>query len=248
MDLELAGRTIMITGAGGGIGRAVARTLVAEGARVVLTDRTAPVSLAAELRDAGGDAVALAADVADEASIAAAVAAASAHGDGIDGLVGCAGVSGPVGTALTDTTLAEWQAVFAVNVTGAFLTLRGCLPLLERSALASVVFVASDSALVCAPGMAPYCASKAALVQLARAASVEHPSVRVNAVSPSIVDTPMSRGDLEVDDFADADFPVHRAEDVAAQIAFLLSPRSRGVDAAILLADFGYSTRSSFPA
>ncbi|MFT3798303.1 SDR family oxidoreductase [Microbacterium sp.] len=251
VDLQIAGRAVLITGAAGGIGGAVAAELAAEGARVALVDRVAPAEGAARLRAAGAEAIALAADATSASAVAAAVAGVVSAFGGLDIVVGCAGISGPVGTGLVETEPAQWEQVFAVNVTGSFLLLRAALPVLERSGAPAVVFVASDSALVVAPGMAAYCASKAALLQLVRAASVEHPRVRINAVCPSIVDTPMSRGDLGidgVDGFAGFDFPVQTAAEVAAEIAFLVSPRARAVDAAALVSDFGYSARSNFPA
>jgi dihydroanticapsin dehydrogenase len=148
-------------------------------------------------------------------------------------------------------TLAEWSEVLQVNLTGAFLVLRAAVVPLRRSPAASVVVVASDSAFVAAPGMVPYGASKAAVLQLARAAAVDlaPDGIRVNAVCPSIVDTAMSRSDLGLDaGFAAQPYPVQTADDVAAHIAFLASPVSRGVNATSLVSDFGYSARSTFPA
>lgn len=253
MDLGLRGRVGLITGAAGGIGRASARRLAAEGARVALMDRdvAAVHDAVAALRAAGADAVATPADVTDEAAVAAAMADVVRHFGGVDLLIGCAGVSGPVGTPLARTTLADWMRVMAVNVTGVFLVLRAAIPLLRASNAASVVLVSSDSAFVAAPGMAPYCASKAAVLQLARAAAVELQAdgIRVNAVCPSVVDTPMSRGDLDLPDgFTGVGYPVQSADDVAAHLLWLVSPRSRGVNATGLVADFGYSARSNFPA
>lgn len=249
MELGIAGRAALVTGAAGGIGRAVGAALAAEGVRVALVDRAAPEAEASRLQGTGADALALAADVTDDAQTAAAVAAAVARFGGLDIVVGCAGISGPVGTALVDTTAEQWQSVFAVNVLGSFLLLRHTLPVLSTSDAASVVLVASDSALVVAPGMAAYCASKAAVVQLARAASVEHATVRINAVCPSVVDTPMSRGDLGLEGgFAGVGFPVQTAAEVADEILFLSSPRARAIDAAALVSDFGYTARSNFPA
>jgi dihydroanticapsin dehydrogenase len=249
MELGLRGRTAVVTGAAGGIGSAAARALIAEGARVALLDRDAG-SLAALARDLGDAASIHAVDVTDEHRVASAVADAVERWGGLDVVIGCAGISGPVGTPLAETSLADWDAVFSVNARGPFLVLRAAIPALRRSEAASVVLVASDSALVAAAGMAPYCASKAAVLHLARAASVElaEDGIRVNAVCPSIVDTPMSRGDLEVDDFAGAAYPVQTAAEVAAQLVFLASPVSRPVNGASLVSDFGYTARSNFPA
>ncbi|KHK95530.1 dehydrogenase [Microbacterium mangrovi] len=248
MELRLIGARALVTGAAGGIGRAAARALVAEGCRVALLDRDAAAlsSLADSLRDAGGAVSVHPCDVTDEASVDAAVRAA---GD-LDIVIGCAGISGPVGTPLAETALADWESVFAVNVRGTFLVLRAAIPALRRSDAASVVLVASDSALVAAPGMVPYCASKAAVLQLARAAAVDlaPDGIRVTAVCPSVVDTPMSRDDLEVAGFDDAAFPVQSADEVGVQLVFLASPVSRPVNGTALVTDFGYTARSNFPA
>ena len=87
-------------------------------------------------------------------------------------------------------------------------------------------------------------------MQFGRALSVDlaGTGVRLNAVAPSIVDTPMSRGDLGSEAFADPSFPVQSADEVAGHVAYLLSPRSRAVNGTTLLSDFGYTARSGFPA
>jgi dihydroanticapsin dehydrogenase len=249
MELGLRGRTALVTGAAGGIGRAAARALVAEGARVALLDRDAE-SLGVLARDLGGAASIHAVDVTDEAQVVSVVAEAVDRWGGLDVVIGCAGISGPVGTPLVDTTTAEWDAVFSVNVRGTFLVLRAAIPALRRSDAASVVVVASDSALVASPGMVPYCASKGAVLQLARATSVDLAvdGIRVNAVCPSIVDTPMSRGDLGMDDFGGVGYPVQTADEVAAQLVFLASPVSRPINGTSLVSDFGCTARSGFPA
>ncbi len=249
MDLQIAGRTALITGAAGGVGRAVAEALGDEGAALALVDRAAPRALVDDLRARGIDAHAFAADVTDDEQVATAVDAAVARCGGIDLVVGCAGISGPVGTRLEDTLPQQWDEVFAVNVRGSYLLLRHTLPLLRERPRPAVVLVASDSALVAAGGMTPYCASKAAVVQLARSASVENPEVRINAICPSIIDTPMSRGDLELaDGFVGVGYPVQNAAEVASTVAYLLSPLARPIDAAALVSDFGFTARSGFPA
>ena len=169
MNLALAGRTVVISGAASGIGRATALAFADEGARVALLDRDAAALAAvhSELLVAGASAEPFVCDVTDEHAVSAAVAGAAAAFGGIDHVVSCAGISGPFGAALGDISLAEWNAVFSVNVTGAFLLVRAALSWLQATDAATIVFLASDSAVVAAPGMVPYCASKGALVQLA---------------------------------------------------------------------------------
>lgn len=248
MDLQLQGTTALVTGAASGIGRATALALAAEGVRVALLDRDA--SALRETASGCRDAVILVADVTDEDEVRAAVESGAASLGRLDAVVCCAGISGPVGTSIEDTALADWQAVFAVNVTGAFLVLKHSLPALRAAPAASVVLLASDSAVVASPGMVPYAASKAALVQFARALSVDlaDTRIRVNTVAPSIVDTPMSRGDLGSDAFDAPGFPVQSAAEVAAHVVYLASPRSRAINGTTLLSDFGYTARSGFPA
>jgi dihydroanticapsin dehydrogenase len=249
MRLRLQGRAALVTGAAGGIGAATVRRLVREGSHVVAVDRDAAALAAAH--GAASDVLAVAADVTDEDEVGAAVERAVDRFGGLDVVVSCAGISGPVGTLLPEVTAADWAAVFAVNVTGTFLVLRAAVPALRSSNAAAVVCVASDSALVTAPGMAPYAASKAAVVQLVRAAAVDlaPDGIRVTAVCPSIVDTAMSRGDLGlVAGFSAEPYPVQTPDEVAAQIAFLASPLARAVNGTALLSDFGYSARSTFPA
>jgi dihydroanticapsin dehydrogenase len=253
VDLKLRGRAALVTGAAGGIGSAVAHRLAEEGARVALLDRagSAVHRVAEHVRATGADARAVSADVTDQAAVRTAVDDVTRALGGLDIVIGCAGISGPVGTALVDTRLADWRRVLEVNVTGTFLILQATIPSLRASDAASATFVASDSALVAADGMVPYCASKAAVLQLIRAAAVElsDDGIRVNAVCPSVVDTPMSRGDLGLTrGFDDVGYPVQTADDVAAQLVWLASPLSKAVNATGVVMDFGYSARSNFPA
>lgn len=248
MDLQLSGTTALITGAASGIGRATALALAAEGVRVALLDRDG--AALAETARGCRDAVVRVADVTDQAQVADAVSTSVEELGGLDAVVCCAGISGPVGSPIDEISLLEWNTVFAVNVTGAFLVLAQALPALRASATASVVLLASDSAFVSSPGMAPYCASKAALVQLGRSLSVDlaRDGIRVNTVAPSIVDTPMSRGDLGADAFVDPSFAVQTPEDVASHVLYLVSRRSGAINGTTIVSDFGYSARSGFPA
>ncbi|TCO59878.1 SDR family NAD(P)-dependent oxidoreductase [Actinocrispum wychmicini] len=253
MRLDLAGKAVLVTGAASGIGSACARAFLAEGARVGLIDRSPIPPLVGDFTDEpvrqfgglDGEVVAVQADVTDEQALASAVDTVAQRFGRLDVVVGCAGISGPVGTPVAETTAEDFATVLAVNVTGQFLLVKHCLPWLAPGA--SVVFLASDSAFVCAPGMAPYCASKGALVTLTKALAVELDGVRVNCVCPSVVDTPMSRGDLG-DALDDPEFPVQATDDVAQHVLYLASARSRTVNGQAVLADFGVSARSGFPA
>jgi len=254
MELQLDGRGVLVTGAASGIGRACALAFAAEGARVALLDRDARglASAEAELRASGAAAVAIQVDVTDEASVSSAVTAASTALGTVDAVIACAGISGPFGSPVDEIALADWNAVLAVNVTGPFLIVKHALPHLRSAEAPSIVLLASDSSFVAAPGMVPYNASKGAVLQLMRALSVDLAAdgVRVNAVCPSIVDTPMARADLGVQPggFADAEFPVQSPAEVARHVLYLASPVSRPVNGHALVSDFGYLARSSFPA
>nr|WP_276612418.1 SDR family oxidoreductase [Kineococcus vitellinus] len=227
----------MVTGAASGIGAAVVHRLRCEGAHVLGLDLTA----GADVR----------ADVTDEEQVARAVAEAVEVLGGLDGLVCCAGVSGPVGVNAADLEASSFEHVLSVNVVGTFRTVRHALPHLAAGREPAVVLLASDSALVAAPGMAPYCASKGAVLALARSLAVDlsEVGVRVNGLCPSVVDTPMSRTDLgRPEGFGEAGYQVQTPEEVASLVAVLLSPLARAVNGTHLLADFGASAASSFPA
>jgi NAD(P)-dependent dehydrogenase (short-subunit alcohol dehydrogenase family) len=244
VDLGLAGRSVLVTGGASGIGAACARVLAGEGARVTVLDRDPRGSGAA-----GAEAF-VRADVTQEAEVRAALRTVAARGP-LDAVVCCAGISGPVGTPAHEVDVDAWDAVMAVNARGPFLVAKHARALLAGRAGAAMVLVASDSALVAAPGMAPYCASKGAVLMLARALSVDFApdGIRVNCVCPSIVDTPMSRGDLDLPDgFAGQDFPVIDPTEVARHCAYLAAPLSAAVNGAALVADHGFLARSGFPA
>ena len=183
--MNVAGRTALVTGAGSGIGAAVARRLAGEGARVVLAD----LSLAAveELADElGPEARALQLDVRDEEQVAPAMAE-------LDVLVNVAGIGST--TNAPETPLEVWEDVFAVNARGTFLCCKHAVPGMASRGGGSIVNVASVAALVGLRNRAAYCASKGAVVSLTRALAVDHvgEGIRVNAVCPGTVDSPWVR-------------------------------------------------------
>ncbi|MCX2748357.1 SDR family NAD(P)-dependent oxidoreductase [Arthrobacter sp. MI7-26] len=253
MELGLEGRTVIITGAASGIGRACARAFAAEGASIALIDidYDAGSFLQRELA-AGGSCMFVPADITDAGQLESAVQSVAQAFGGIDIAVGCAGTSGPVGVPLRQVSVSDFERVMSVNVTGQFLLAQQCSPFLKLSDVGAMVLLASDSSFVAAPGMVPYNASKGAVLQLTRALSVElePDGIRVNCVCPSVVDTPMARADLgqTSETFAAQEYPVQTAAQVANHVLYLASPVSAPVNGTSLVSDYGYLARSSFPA
>ena len=243
---ELTGLRGLVTGAGSGIGLAIVEAFVAEGAAVVALDRDLP---AAGVLPAGVTAVQ--ADISDDDAVRAAVAEAVGRLGGLDILVNNAGI-GAQG-AVVDTTDAEWHRVLDVNVVGTARVSRACWPQLVASEHAAVVNTASIVATAGLPQRAVYSASKGAVLALSRAMAADGmpDGIRVNAVNPGTADTPWVQRLLEsaADSAAErsaleARQPHGRlvaAEEVAAAVVFLASPRSGSVTGTDVAVDGGMS-------
>jgi NAD(P)-dependent dehydrogenase (short-subunit alcohol dehydrogenase family) len=177
-----------VTGGGSGIGRAVARRLAAEGAAVWIANRSeeAGRSVVAEIEAEGGAARFAATDVADEASVAGLFGQV---GPDVHVLVNSAGTVAT--TTALETSLDEWERVFAVNARGTFLACKHALTRM-RPPHASIVNVASVAGLVGVPNRAAYCASKGAVIAFTRALAVDHmkSGIRINCVCPGTIDSP----------------------------------------------------------
>ncbi|MDF2916273.1 SDR family oxidoreductase [Microbacterium sp. NPDC086615] len=251
----------IVTGAASGIGAAVARRLAASGTRVCLADVSAD-ALDAVARDIGPTATACVTDVTDEDSCRSAVRATrKAFGHPADILVNAAGVS--LNRATTEMTLAEWNRVFAVNVTGPFLLTRHALPGMIERGRGSIVNVASLAAHRSLPETAAYSASKAALIAFTRqmAADYGRHGIRANSVSPGATATPMLLSEaraaaeaagIELETFlekASAELPLRRigrGEDVAEVCAFLAGDASTSVTGVDILVDSGTAGLDAF--
>lgn len=194
----LAGKTALVTGGRGGIGRAICARFEREGAKVYAADLSAGGSL--ESGDAPTGFLQL--DVTSEASVKAAFDAVAAESGKLDILVNAAGIE--IEKTIEDTSLDEWNKIFAVNVTGTFLVSKYALPLLRKSEAAggaSVINFGSYDGFIADPGLAAYCATKGAVHALTKAMACDHgpEGIRVNAICPGYVDTPMLQSFFEGD-------------------------------------------------
>lgn len=183
MTGRLAGRKIVITGAAAGIGRATAELFAAEGASLALLDQNADAM-------AGLSGEAISVDVSNEASVSEAIEQAAAALGGIDGIVNIAGVF-PV-ASLEETTLDMWQKTLAVNLTGPFLVTKAAVRHLKAASKATIVNLASASAIVPFKDLSAYGASKGGVITLSKVwASELGPNIRVNVVCPGMTRTRM---------------------------------------------------------
>lgn len=236
----LGGLRVLVTGAAQGIGEAVARRLVAEGARVAVSDLEAP----AAFPDAGSR---LSGDVTDEADVARMVRDARTALDGLDGLVLAAGVHwvGPT----HEMSSADFDEVLAVSARGTFLCCREALPGMIAQGSGRIVTFGSTAALVGASGLTAYAAAKGAVLQMTRSIAAEYAGdgIRANCVCPGGTETPLMRRLMadraDPDAFARA-HPIGRfarPEEIAASVAFLLSDESSFVLGSAMVCDGGFT-------
>jgi NAD(P)-dependent dehydrogenase (short-subunit alcohol dehydrogenase family) len=247
---ELDGRIALVTGATSGIGRATALRFAREGARVALVGRDAETlaEVARNVRDAGGEATEVRADVMVEREAQRAVEEAVEHFGGLDVLVNAAGIISN-GT-IENTPLADWDAMMNVNLRSVFHLMQLAVPHLEKRP-GNVVNVSSVTGLRAFPGVLAYCVSKAGVDQLTRCAALELAAkgVRVNAVNPGVVVTNIHRrGGMRDEAYAaflehsKKTHPLGRvgaAEEVAELILFLASDRAAWITGATHSIDGG---------
>ncbi len=245
----LMGKTAIITGASSGIGRAAALLFARQGACVVATARRQPelLSLVREIESNGGRAVCVAGDIRDEALHMSVVETAQSRFGGLDIAFNNAGWLGEMGPAGA-ISVEGWRATIETNLTAQFLAARHQLPLLEASGAGSLICTSTFVGPVLGfPGMAAYAASKAGLVGLMRVLAVEYASrhVRVNALLPGGVDTPMGdegAGSPENRDFIRGLHAMKRIaspNEIASSALYLASSLSSFVTGSALVVDGG---------
>lgn len=241
---------VLVTGALTGIGRATALAFARQGARVVVSGRREAEgkALEAELRALGGEALFVKADVREEAQVQALVDAAVAKFGRLDVAVNNAGTEGapaPVSAA----TVEDYRGSFDTNVLGTLLSMKHELRVMLPQKAGAIVNLSSIVGHVAFPGAAIYTASKHAVEGLTKAAALEAAAhgVRVNAVAPGPIDTPMmdrfTGGSAEAKAGLGGMMPAQRAgtpEEIAQTIVFLASPQASYVNGASLLVDSGY--------
>jgi NAD(P)-dependent dehydrogenase (short-subunit alcohol dehydrogenase family) len=249
--MMLTGRVALVSGAGGGIGRAISLAFVEAGAAVACCDidlRSAEET-ARLVQNAGGRAIARRCDVAVEDESVAVVAAAHDAFGRLDMLVSGAAPYDPSGTVL-ETSLADWERVLAVNLTGSFLLSRAALPCMIAGGGGSIIFIASQLGRVGSGGRAAYCATKGALIQLAKVMAIDHAAqnIRVNTLSPGAVETQRTLdryGSFEA--ARERLGPKHllgrlgHPQEIAAAAVFLASDGASFVTGSDLLVDGGYT-------
>jgi len=251
---RLANKVALITGAASGFGRATAALFIAEGARVILTDRNAADGEVAA-RGLGGNARFRALDVTREDQWAEAMAEVGAGEGRLDVLVNNAGIG--LHRSVPEMSLAEWRLVQAVNSDGVFLGCKHAIPLMRAGGGGSIVNVSSVAGKVGAPQMAAYCASKGAVTLFTKALAMEAAygrwNIRVNSVHPAYVETALVRSHIEHSPepektrrFLAKLQPLGRmgeVEDVAQAILYLASDEAKFTTGAEWLVDGGLTAQ-----
>jgi NAD(P)-dependent dehydrogenase (short-subunit alcohol dehydrogenase family) len=249
---QLNNKAAVVTGAGNGIGRAIATAFASAGAAVMCldTDRGAAEETARIISSTGGRVSARQCDVSREDDAQTAAEAAESAFGAIHILVNAAATEDPNGSVL-DITPADWTRVFVVNVMGAYLMSRAVLPAMITAGGGSIIHIASQLGRVGAPARAAYCASKGALIQLAKAMAADHAAqnIRVNSLSPGAIETRrlvLRFGDMETARRLAG--PKHllnrlgQPDEIAQAALFLASDAASFMTGADMLVDGGYTT------
>ena len=192
MGNQLAGRVALVVGGGGEIGGAIARRFSEEGALIAVADykQENAAGVANQIVSRGGKAVGLACDVTSEESVRKLVATVVGHFSKLTSLVNLAATVTPAGT-LETLTLEDWKRTLDVNLTGMFLTCKYAVPHIKQAGGGTIVNIASSHGHVGVPKRAPYCTSKAGVLQFTKIVAIDFgpDGIRANTISPGAIDT-----------------------------------------------------------
>lgn len=245
-SLDLDGRSIIVTGAGSGIGRVAAQLLASRGASVAVADINGGEArqTSDSITKAGGSACSFHTDVSDEGSVRSLIAGTLATFGGLDGAFNNAGVAPQ--SRLHETTLEEWNRAIGINLTGVFLCMKHQIAHMLEHGGGSIVNTSSLSANNTVPGMPAYISSKSGLIGLTRSASLDYASqgIRVNVILPGTIRTPMLGAVMEDPELAaqlEATMPLGDPIDIAEQAAWLLSDAAKFCTGAKYMVDGGAS-------
>lgn len=251
--MRFQGKSIIVTGAGSGIGRASATLFAAEGGRVIAADMSESVHATVEaIREAGGTAIAVEMDAGSEPDVAETVELAVAEFGGLDIFYANAGISGGLESVL-EQSVELWAEVLRVNLIGPFLAIKHAAPKIVERGGGAIVCTASVAGLRSGAGGSAYSASKAGVINLVQTAAqqLSTSNVRVNAVCPGLIETGMTERaftyarEKGVEEKLGQLNPLRRAgapEEIARVACFLASDEASYVNGQAWVVDGGLST------
>lgn len=249
---RLNGKKTIVTGAASGIGKAIAKRFIEEGARVLVLDVN-PDTAEKTASELGRNAIPMAVDVTNAIQVEQAIKKATEEWGGIDVMVNNAGVGVAAKTA--ETSEDDWQKVIDVCMKGTFLGMKYVIPIMQQQKSGSIINMSSVAAIVGVGDRAAYCAAKGGVMALTRAAAVDHAGdgIRVNCIAPGTVDTPWVQRITEGYDDPEAARAAMKArqphgrlvapEEVAAMAVYLASDEAGSTNGAVMVVDGGWTAR-----